>query len=94
MKTNKICINCVHYEPKDSKSKANDNILWNNSKCALAKRYVSTDIVTGVEKEIFDHRRECSWQRIDGWLFCRLSKTCGREGRFFKEKENKNENAM
>jgi hypothetical protein len=31
-------------------------------------------------------RKRCYFQRADGFIFCRLMKTCGKEGRWFQAK--------
>lgn len=64
----KFCVNCRHCRRDECKAPQN--------------RIDDRDIVTG---EIIRPWRWnfCCVQRIDGWLAARVSKTCGKEGRWF-----------
>jgi hypothetical protein len=42
------------------------------------------DVVTGNLQRRYNF---CEFLRGHGWVDCRLSKTCGKEGRWFKPKE-------
>lgn len=62
---------------KDCKHHIKSKIDWCN-----AKNYINPDAVN-------DLSRICEYQRNSGWLVSRVERKCGREGRFFEQKEVK-----
>ena len=69
----KICADCKHA--------VNDYSEW---KCRAPQNLV-LDIVSG---KYTPRRTFCDHHRNEGPIFCRMSNTCGKEGRWFEFKQS------
>lgn len=69
-----FCTDCIYY--RDRKG--------NTAKCV---RYSLIDMVDGGHSYLLE--ASAWYQREGGWLYSRINNLCGKEGRFFKAKDDK-----
>lgn len=74
---NKFCVNCAHFRPETE----------TEIEGCHRKIVKKTDPVTG--RSFFTGRKEPNSERSSGWWNSFLEGTCGKSGRFFKEKNEK-----